>query len=170
MKKTSNQKKKTLPSSEEQKERLEGKKPTFSAAANRLFDYPAILCSSTFSDEDTRSYDPSVAAPPLHLQHLQQYRQQQMKSTSDVLAKRSNPPDPTAGCSILDHIEMGNYAHDHVASSSTLEKRDDDNICESDEGICDEKDKIFEYDEEQNMVGGCCGGDSAFKFLQFHEM
>ncbi len=167
---TSSQKNKALSSGEEQKERLEGKKQTFSAAANRLFDYPAILCSSTFSEEDTRSYDPSVAASPLHLQHqLKQYRQQQMKSTSDGLAERSNPSDPTAGCSILDHIEMGNYAGDHVASSSTDEKRDDDNICEGDEGICDEKDKIFEYDEEQNM-GGCCGGDSAFKFLQFHEM
>mmetsp|Transcript_16470 Transcript_16470/g.23319 ORF Transcript_16470/g.23319 Transcript_16470/m.23319 type:complete len:173 (-) Transcript_16470:168-686(-) len=172
MRKTSSQKNKALSSGDEQKERLqrEGEKPAFSAAANRLFDYPAILCSSTFSDEDTRSYDPSVAAPPLHVQHhLKQYRQHQMKSISDGLAKRSNPPDPIAGCSILDHIEMGNYAHDHVASSSTDEKRDDDNICESNVGICDEKDIIYEYEEEQNMVG-CCEHGNVFKFLQFHEM
>ncbi len=173
MRKTLSQKNKTLSSSEEQKERLEGKPTVFSAATNRLFDYPAILCSSTFSDEDTRSYDPSAAAPPLH--HLHLHRQQQMKSISDGLAERSNPPDPPAGCSILDHIEMGNYAHDHVTASSTVEKRDDDNICESDDGICDEKDIIYEY-EEQNMAGGCCGGSElnsygqVFKFLQFHEM
>lgn len=177
MRKASSQKSKALSSGEEeQKERLEGEKPTFSAAANRLLDYPAILCSSTFSDEDTRSYDPSVAAQPLHLQHqLKQFRQHQMQSISGGLVERSNPPDPT-GCSILDHIEMGNYAHDHVASSLTDEKRDDDNICDSDEGICDEKDIKYEYEEEQNMVG-CCGDGSelnlygyVFKFLQFHEM
>jgi hypothetical protein len=168
MRMTIGQQTKTLSSGEEKhKERLEGKMSTkFSAAAGRLFDYPAILCSSTFSEEDTRSYDPLAAAPPLH-------QQQQVHTGLDGSRKRSNPPNTAAGCSILDHIEMGNYAHGHVTATSTDEKRDDDNICEDEDGICDEK---YVHEEEQNMMGGCCGGSeldsfgSVFKFMQFHEM
>ncbi len=181
----------TLSGDDEQKKRLEGTIVSAELSAGQLpspydspnHDYPAILFSSNFSEEDARSYDSLSLAPLLQQQqHQQQHpmmnqiKLDSKKSISDELIMRSISPDNVTGCYILDHIEMGNYAYGHISIAAADEKSDDDINWQHDEGICDEGDVCDEEEQKQNMRSGYCDVSElqvfghVLKYLQCYEL
>ena len=150
---TLSRKPQTLSGSDERKECLDFKMLTRCSSATELFDYPTILCSSTFSEEDTQSNDAFTAA--MSSLHYQQQNQ--------PLMERSTPTKSTNG------------RPDRAETTATVKnyKRDDNNICRHETYIFDRNDISI---EEEETVSGCCTDSdlhsfgNVFKFLQFHEM
>jgi len=111
--------------------------------------------ASNFSEEDARSF---LAAPTSQQQHHYPLMNKTKLSLKDELvkSKRSMSSDIVTGSFLLDHIEMGDHAHEHNSRAAADEMRDDEIIAwKHAEGSCDDEDFVCD-EEKQSMMSGCC--------------